>query len=321
MWRSTLKLSRNMLLSITYEQKRGCGVPGQHVTEEINSQPDCWAQASEVAERTPGAFPRPGERVAVIGCGTSLFVGQAYAAMREYDGQGLTDAFPASELPPGRRYDRIVAITRSGTTTEVLSLLRDTAEVPSLAITADASTPVADSADDLVELPFADERSVVQTRFATSTLVLLRASLGHPTGSLPDDARRALAQDLDRAWETATQFTFLGRSWTVGLANEAALKVREAAGLWTEAYPAMEYRHGPISIAQASRITWMFGEPPAGLPDEVRATGAHFVADDSLDPIAQLVLAQRVAIAQALRRGLDPDHPRNLSRAVILDAS
>jgi CRISPR-associated protein Cas5a/b/c len=38
----------------------------------------------------------------------------------------------------------------------------------------------------------------------------------------------------------------------------------------------MEYRHGPISIAQPSRVTWMFGEPPHGLADEVAATGAWF---------------------------------------------
>jgi CRISPR-associated protein Cas5a/b/c len=37
-----------------------------------------------------------------------------------------------------------------------------------------------------------------------------------------------------------------------------------------------------------------------------------------LDPQAELVVAQRVAVATALRRGLDPDHPRNLTRSVVL---
>ena len=44
----------------------------------------------------------------------------AYAAMRESAGHGETDAFAASEYRFGRRYDRVVAISRSGTTTEVL---------------------------------------------------------------------------------------------------------------------------------------------------------------------------------------------------------
>ena len=77
-------------------------------------------------------LPRPGERVAVVGCGTSWFMAQAYAAARETPGGGETDAFAASEMPSGRRYDRVVAISRSGTTTEVVRLLgrvRDT-QVP-----------------------------------------------------------------------------------------------------------------------------------------------------------------------------------------------
>src|SRR3712207_7559300 len=49
-------------------------------------------------------------------------------------------------------------------------------------------------------------------------------------------------------YTTLFRSTFLGRGWTIGLANEAALKLRESAQAWTESYPAMEYRHGPISI-------------------------------------------------------------------------
>ncbi len=59
----------------------------------------------------------------MIGCGTSWFIAQSYAAAREAAGHGETDAFAASEMPAGRRYDRVVALTRSGTTTEVLELL------------------------------------------------------------------------------------------------------------------------------------------------------------------------------------------------------
>ncbi|CAM5728383.1 Fructoselysine-6-P-deglycase FrlB-like protein OS=Streptomyces violarus OX=67380 GN=FHS41_000842 PE=4 SV=1 [Streptomyces violarus] len=94
---------------------------------EIATQPDCWRQAVALARQPDGpaaALPRPGERVAVVGCGTSWFIAQAYAALRESGGHGETDAFPASEMPAGRAYDRVVALTRSGTTTEVLELLR-----------------------------------------------------------------------------------------------------------------------------------------------------------------------------------------------------
>ncbi|MFC7533959.1 SIS domain-containing protein [Actinoplanes sp. GCM10030250] len=267
---------------------------------------------------TVPALPRAGERVAVVGCGTSWFIAQAYAALRETSGQGLTDAFPASEFPAGRHYDRVLALTRSGTTTEVLELLaRLRGRVHTVAVTADPRTPVMRSADDVVVLDFADEQSVVQTRFATTQLILLRAHLGEDTAAAVVDGERALAEPLSRDLVTAEQFTFLGRGWTRGLAQEAALKMREAAGAWTEAYPAMEYRHGPISIAAPGRVVWMFGAPPAGLAEQVAATGATLVTT-GLDPLADLVRVQRLAVAVARHRGLNPDQPRNLTRSVIL---
>jgi fructoselysine-6-P-deglycase FrlB-like protein len=283
------------------------------VEDEIASQPECWTVALDQAGSP--LLPAPGERVAVVGCGTSWFVAQAYAALREAAGLGETDAFAASEMPADRPYDRLVAITRSGTTTEVLELLRQVS-TPTLAITAAGGTPVVDAADETLRLPFADERSVVQTRFATTTLALLRAHLGEDLTQAIADARTAVDAELpalDRA-----QFTFLGRHWTVGLANEAALKMREASLSWSESYPAMEYRHGPISIADTRSLVWMLGTAPEGLREDVATTGATWV-ESTLDPMAELIRAQRVAVAVGQARGLDPDNPRNLTRSVILD--
>ncbi|MFD9041137.1 SIS domain-containing protein [Streptomyces bottropensis] len=289
-----------------------------HVEDELNSQPECWARVAAEAVEHAGVLSAPGERVAVVGCGTSYFMAQAAARLRERVGQGETDAFPASEFPRGRTYDRVVALTRSGTTTEVLDLLGVLrGRTRTTAITADPATPVMAAADDVVVLGFADEKSVVQTRFATTALTLLRAHLGlHPEAAVAD-ARAALAAPLPEGLVDGTQFTFLGRGWTVGLANEAALKMREAALAWSEAYPAMEYRHGPISVTTRSTATWMFGEAPEGLAEQVRATGGTWVPG-GLDPLAELVRVQRLAVAVAAARGLDPDRPRHLTRSVIL---
>ncbi|MFF8696439.1 SIS domain-containing protein [Streptomyces sp. NPDC015144] len=285
---------------------------------ETASQPECWRRAAELAGTQSAALPTAGERVAVVGCGTSFYMAQAYAALREGSGQGETDAFAASEFPFGRTYDRVVALTRSGTTTEVLDLLgRVRGTTRTVAITADPETPVMAAADDVVVLDFADEKSVVQTRFATTLLTLLRAHLGLHTESVVRDAEAALAEPLPEGLVDCAQFTFLGRGWTVGLANEAALKMKEASLSWTESYPAMEYRHGPISIATDSTATWMFGTAPEGLADQVLATGARWV-ESGLDPLAELVRVQRLAIARAAARGLDPDSPRHLTRSVVL---
>ncbi|MFJ1547209.1 SIS domain-containing protein [Streptomyces sp. NPDC088246] len=285
---------------------------------ETASQPECWRRAAELAQTQAAALPATGERIAVVGCGTSFYMAQAYAALREESGQGESDAFAASEFPFGRSYDRVVALTRSGTTTEVLELLnRLRGTTRTVAITADPDTPVMTSADEVVVLDFADEQSVVQTRFATTLLTLLRAHLGLHTDAVVRDAETALAEPLPEGLLDCTQFTFLGRGWTAGLANEAALKMKEASLSWTEAYPAMEYRHGPISIATTGTATWMFGTAPEGLAEQVLSTGARWV-ESGLDPLAELVRVQRLAIARAAARGLDPDSPRHLTRSVVL---
>jgi fructoselysine-6-P-deglycase FrlB-like protein len=289
-----------------------------HVEDELSSQPECWARAASQAAGYAEMLPAPGERVAIVGCGTSYFMAQAAAALREGGGQGETDAFAASEFPYGRAYDRVVALTRSGTTTEVLDLLgRLKGRTRTIAITADPDTPVRTAADDLAVLDFADERSVVQTRFATTALTLLRAHLGLHPGTAVTDARTALAEPLPEGLVDCAEFTFLGRGWTIGLAHEAGLKMREASLSWAEAYPAMEYRHGPISVTTSGTATWMFGDAPDGLAEQVRDTGALWIAG-ALDPLAELVRAQRLAVAVAAARGLDPDQPRHLTRSVIL---
>jgi fructoselysine-6-P-deglycase FrlB-like protein len=290
-----------------------------HTSSEIADQPELWTRAAALVGDCAG-LPRPGERVAFVGCGTSWFIGQAYAVLRERAGQGVTDAFAASEFPGVRDYDRVVALTRSGTTTEVLRLLADIrATVATTAITGTPGTPIVDAADEIVMLDFADEKSVVQTRFATTALALLRAHLGEDLSAAVRDAKTAVEAAPAAEFVAAEQFTFLGTGWSVGLAAEAALKMREAAGAWTESYPAMEYRHGPISIAAPNRITWVFGPVPDGLAEQVAATGGTLVAG-ALDPMAELIRVQKLAVAIAERLGLNPDEPRHLTRSVVLDA-
>ncbi|MET3921775.1 fructoselysine-6-P-deglycase FrlB-like protein [Arthrobacter sp. UYEF20] len=294
---------------------------GAHMEAELSSQPEVWARASEQARsEARNLVPADGQKIAVIGCGTSWFMAQSYAALRESGGRGVTDAFAASEAFVNRGYDAVVAITRSGTTTEVLEVLdRLQGTVPTVALVGDTGSPITGVAGSVVGLPYADEKSVVQTRFATTALVYLQTALGFPVDSAITDAAAAVLEPVAPELIDAEQFTFLGRGWTVGLAHEAALKMREASQSWTESYPAMEYRHGPISIAAPNRVTWLFGEEPQGLASDMAGTGGLYIHRDTA-PLAELVRAQKVALERARARGLDPDQPRNLSRSVILDA-
>lgn len=287
--------------------------------EEIATQPETWKHAvGMLASIDPDFFPKPGQSVAMIGCGTSWFMAQAYCRAREVAGQGVSDAFTATEFPRNRKYDMVITLSRSGTTTEIIEILKAAhGSVPTRLITAVGNGPATPFTDKELVLDFADERSVVQTRFATTALALMRASLGEDLSSAIADCAHAVAAEIPENCIQAQQFTFLGTGWTYGLANEAALKMREASQSWTESYPAMEYRHGPISIAEPGRITWIFGPIPEGMTAQIEATGATLVHHD-FDPMASLVMLQRVAVARAVHRGLNPDTPRHLTRSVIL---
>lgn len=288
------------------------------IARELATQAFCWREAAALAGTLSDELGAPGDRVAVTGCGTSLHMARAYAVLRESAAVGETDAFPASEFPSEtRRYDRIVAITRSGTTTEVLQLLQRLPQVSRTVITADAGSPAASAADRSISLEFADESSVVQTRFATSALALLRAHLGHDLAPAIADGERAVDEPMPPELVRFEHVVFLGTGWTWGIAEEAALKLREASQTYTEAYPAMEYRHGPISLADSGTLVWILGSPDPSLAEDVAMTGAT-VRLGSLDPMAELVLVHRMAVAIAEAKGLDPDHPSHLTRSVVL---
>src|SRR6476659_9326611 len=155
-------------------------VADSHLNREVAGQPDDWAAVVTRLDEVASALPRRGVRLAVVGCGTSYFMAQSYAWLRESGGHGETDAFAASENRLGRAYEHVLALTRSGTTTEVLGVPRALRElgVPTTVVTAVPGSPAAELADQVVLLPEVDEQSVVQTRFGTSALELLRASLG-----------------------------------------------------------------------------------------------------------------------------------------------
>ncbi len=292
-----------------------------HLAAEVATQPDNWVEAARLARQYADVLPRPGERVAVLGCGTSLHMARGYATLREAAGQGETDAWPASAARLGRRYDRVLAISRSGTTTEVLDALRDhDGRCPVTVVTSSSGTPILERGDAIL-VPQFDEKSVVQTRFATSVLALLRTHLGEDLTEVVASGRDLLAEPEDAYGRVrdAEQVTFVGMGLGAALADEAALKLREATGSWAEAYLATEYRHGPISIAEPGRVVWALGPLVAGFERDVAATGAHLEHRD-IDPMAEMLRVHRLCVLRAADHGIDPDRPRNLARSVVLDS-
>jgi len=293
---------------------------GRITSQEIAGQPDCWIRAHEQGAGRTAGLPAAGERVLVLGCGTSYYVAGAYAWLREQSGQGVTDAQIASELPPVvRGYDRVVAISRSGTTTEVVQALGTLpAGTPVTAVLGELGTPVGALATDIVDLSYADERSVVQTRFPTTLLTLLRTHLGmtgQDVAGLVEQARSALAEPTTTP--APRQLVVLGTGWAAALAQEAALKCRESAGMWAEAYATGEYRHGPISVAGPGTLVWALTPLTPVQVEAIEVTGAT-VREATRDPQAELIAVQRHAVAWAGSAGRDADVPAHLTRSVVV---
>jgi fructoselysine-6-P-deglycase FrlB-like protein len=285
---------------------------------EIESQPEVWRRSLELLDDATRVLTRSGERVLVIGCGTSAFVAESYALLRETAGFGETEAAYASEPRPWRPYDAVIGISRSGTTTEVLQALRALPEgVRKVVVTGVADSPAAELADEVLVLDFADENSVVQTRFPTTFLFLARAAFGEDVSALPELAEQAIAAGPPEAPEGFDHVVYLGRGWTYGLAQEAALKIREAAQAWAESYPLLDYRHGPLAVAHPGSLVWLLGVRDDELARDIEVTGARVVQSDA-DPLVQLAVAQQLAVRTAVARGLDPDHPRHLTRSIVL---
>lgn len=98
--------------------------------------------------------------------------------------------------------------------------------------------------------------------------------------------------------------------------GDAGRKLREAAGAQTEAYAAMEYRHGPASMSGPGSVVRVFGAAGAELVTGSRRTAALVVRSDR-DPLVDLVRAMWLPVELASSRGGDPGRPQNRTRSVL----
>lgn len=313
---------RNPIFDATLTATPAANEPGHHTVTELATQPAMWRRAAETAEDVSSLLPQAGERVLVLGCGTSYYIGEAYARRRVVAGIGPTRAAIPSELDDVADDEVVVLLSRSGTTGDLLALgqqLRETHRI--VTISGAPGTPIPELVPSAsILLDYADETSVMQTRFATTGLSLLRRSLGEDVKALAVEGDAALAAELPLTPAQLADLrhvVLLGTKWSVAIAQEAALKVREAAGFWTEAYPVFEYQHGPISCAGPRSLIWALTDVPDTVSADILATGAKLEVS-TLDAQAELVRVHRLAVALAFREGRNPDSPPHLSRSIQL---
>jgi glutamine---fructose-6-phosphate transaminase (isomerizing) len=244
--------------------------------------------------------------------------------------------------PPKLDDALVIGISQSGASPDVTAVVADGAAQgqPTLAITNDPGSPMAQAAAHVIELGTGEERSVAATKTYTASLAavaaLAAAINGDPT--LRNELRAASTQiaaqlelrvDVEMAWERCA---VIGRGANYATAFEAALKVKELTGIAAEPYSPPDLMHGPIAVLGPDHGVLAFAPPGAaaagvheavaearkrGAPAIVAGPGADLdlvPMPEWLSPLGAVIPAQRLAAALAQQRGIEVDRPFGLSK-------
>jgi glucosamine--fructose-6-phosphate aminotransferase (isomerizing) len=244
-----------------------------------------------------------------------------------------------------------LVISQSGRSPDLLASAEAARAAGALvvALVNDATSPLAELADITAPLLAGPELSVAATKSyigALSAVVQLVAHWNQDAALLSSLAR--LPEVLDQAWtqdwsdalpllKDARSLYVLGRGVGFGVAEEAALKLKETCGLHAEAFSAAEVRHGPMALVGPDFPVLAFAqgdETRAGVEAAAAAAAAQGApvikagggplagvlslpthdACPVLEPIAYALSFYRLVGALALARGLDPDRPPHLTK-------
>ncbi|TPG20976.1 SIS domain-containing protein [Sphingomonas koreensis] len=244
-----------------------------------------------------------------------------------------------------------VAISQSGRSPDILAGVEAQKRAGNcvVALVNDETSPLATLADIVLPLCAGPECSVAATKSYIASLALLamfaarlakERPLEEGVRALPETLPRAFDLDWSQAIESLAQarnLFVLGRGYSLGIAQEAALKLKETCGLHAEAFSAAEVRHGPMAIVgEGFPILGFATSDTAGdglcevaadlagrgaavhLADPLaRLNDGHLLAlsaHPAIEPILMIQSFYRFANSLSLRRGFHPDAPPYLSK-------
>ncbi|KWT72634.1 Glucosamine-6-phosphate deaminase [isomerizing], alternative [Hyphomicrobium sulfonivorans] len=314
------------------------------------------ALAAPLAELVARLNSRPPQVVVTCARGSS-----AHAAafgkhlIERYVGLPVSPAAPsiASIYGGGLKLkdQMVLSVSQSGRSSDLLALTESAKKSGALtvAITNAEVSPLADMCDIVLPICAGPERSVA----ATKTFIATAAALARLTAQWSGD--KYLQSALDRLperlveaaaldWSTALpslaeapSLVTIGRGSTLGIAREAALKLKETCSRHAEAFSGAEFMHGPVSLVEAEYPIIMFKPTDAAAPgmDELaiklRRMGAElFVAEPGekapgrlpvlppdqpeTDAICLIQSFYAMAVELAQRLEIDVDRPRHLNK-------
>lgn len=290
--------------------------------DEILEQPEVAARFLERAPEMVGplaATIRAGaiDHVVIAARGTSdhaAIYAQYVLGVRHGLSVGLGTPSVISLYGAHPRLDRslVVGISQSGASPDVVAVVAEGRRqgAPTLAITNDPGSPLAQAAATTIDLGAGPELAIAATKTYTTELLAI-ASLSAAISGDPGD-RAALAAlpramaaalALEPAVETmamdqahADRLLVLARGYEYATAREWALKIKELAHVFADPYSAADFEHGPLALLEpgvpvlATVRPGPTAEPLIALLDRLR---------DELDADIGVVSDQPAALALA----------------------
>lgn len=303
--------------------------------QEIASQPEVLAQLldrqAEHVRQIVAALPAFSYAL-IAARGTSdhaaTYATYAWAALGGFPVSLATPSlYTLYKTPPRMDGALVVGVSQSGQSPDIVAVLEEGKRQgrPTLAITNDGSSPLAQMADHVIELHAGPERSVAATKTYTAqvaVMALLAAAWNGDPARLSELQRMpdALAATLEAATAGATraeryrymqQCVVIGRGYNYATAFELSLKLKELTYVMAIAYSSADFRHGPIAtIAEGMPAILIMPSGAAQadmleLAQELRSRGAELlVASD--DPAALRLATTALPLAGAVPEWLSP---------------
>jgi len=298
--------------------------------------------------------------VQVLGRGTSGNASLFLKYLIEIElGILVADASPSTtsiyKSPIAMRNNLLIGMSQSGKSTDLVEFARTAIESGAyfLAMTNDASSPLAQLAHHHIDLGVGPELAVAATKSYSSELLhaqlLVDAMLaGNAPDQFAEEAIRVI-KDSDtriqgaKSLHHAQDIVVLGRGYSLANALELSLKVKETSLINVPANSTAEYLHGPIAaLKESSSVVFL---APSGQDysvieptvERVRAItkniywigssqfcadgetflGGSSIADESYSCIIDSTVLQLLANQLAIAKGLNPDAPKGLNKVTL----
>lgn len=283
-----------------------------------------------------------------VGCGTSYYLALCLAAHANRAGRNAIAVAGAEWLNrpsffwPDWKKTHVVAISRSGETTETVAAARNSRAAGAFVtgLTVEPDSALARNCDEIVATATHPDEGIVMTASASLMLLLGLQMIGQDIPVSTVASAQALAKTLDAGLRSSIHdrscVVFLGGGPLYGIASEGALKLMEMAQVVTQAFHPLEYRHGPISLVDKKMLVVMLyssdqKQEETKLVGELREKGAfviglggpgdlelHVDADLSLASLVVLPALQILGERVAQSRSIDTVSPRHLTKVVVL---